>query len=184
MCDGKLEDSIAFTQFKGNCKKNIQEKFVIDLFHKIATFLNPDHNDLSLLSATEIYEVHSTVADLMKKMTDSNENERDESQPPQKIGRFDLYKKKRSENVCSNEIKLYCEIARNDSNEDILQWWSKNQQVFPCLSKVARKILAIPSSSSTSERLFSIAGRIMEERRNGLDGNRLDKLIFIYANDQ
>ena len=57
------------------------------------------------------------------------------------------------------------------SNEkDPIRWWGENQNAFPLLSKLARQYLAYPPSSVASERLFSEAGQIYDERRNRLLG--------------
>jgi len=49
---------------------------------------------------------------------------------------------------------------------------------YPYLSKLARQILAIPASSASSKRSFSVAGRVIEERRSCLDGSTVDALLF------
>ena len=50
------------------------------------------------------------------------------------------------------------------------------------LVPVAKKILAIPATSTPSERSFSVAGRLIEERRTSLDPENVDKLLFLHSN--
>ena len=52
---------------------------------------------------------------------------------------------------------------------------------FVCfrLSQLACSLLAIPASSATSERLFSLTGRILEARRQQLSPESLDALLFL-----
>ena len=50
------------------------------------------------------------------------------------------------------------------------------------LVSVAKKILAIPATSTPSERSFSVAGRLIEERRTNLDPENVDKLLFLHSN--
>lgn len=50
---------------------------------------------------------------------------------------------------------------------------------YPYLSKLARQILATPASSVSSERSFSVAGRVIEERRSCVDGSTVDAILFL-----
>ena len=48
--------------------------------------------------------------------------------------------------------------------KDPLVWWKTHQTQLPILAKQARNLLAIPASSSASERVFSITKRIIQGR--------------------
>jgi hypothetical protein len=50
------------------------------------------------------------------------------------------------------KYELYSFAPRNSN---ILYWWKTNEMMFPLLAKIARTILAIPSSSAKSERVLS-----------------------------
>ena len=56
------------------------------------------------------------------------------------------------------------------------------QKGFPCLKKLARKLLDAPSSSVFSERLFSEYGNIYEDKRNRLLPRNGEQLLFIHHN--
>ena len=43
---------------------------------------------------------------------------------------------------------------------NILMFWKENQDILPMLSQVAREILAIPASSASSERVFSVGSLV------------------------
>ncbi|KAK9696478.1 hAT family C-terminal dimerization region, partial [Popillia japonica] len=65
-----------------------------------------------------------------------------------------------------NEIETY--IRRKiEPNTCLLEFW-KNCNDLGLLKKLARRVLNVPASSATSERLFSTSGRILEERRTRL----------------
>ena len=62
------------------------------------------------------------------------------------------------------------------------KWWHNNMSQYPILAHLARKYLSAPPTSVTSERLFSTAGEIYEERRNRLSPDHADTLLFIKHN--
>ena len=61
-------------------------------------------------------------------------------------------------------------------------WWKDNTHRFPQLSILARKYLAPPPTSVASERLFSTAGDIYDEKRNRLAPERAEALMFVKKN--
>lgn len=48
---------------------------------------------------------------------------------------------------------------------DPLEWWVANEQYYPVLKHLAFTYLAAPASTATNERLFSIAGNVVNEER-------------------
>jgi hypothetical protein len=48
---------------------------------------------------------------------------------------------------------------------DALQWWRDNQHLYPILKHLVFTYLAAPASSAANERLFSIAGNVVNEER-------------------
>ena len=67
--------------------------------------------------------------------------------------------------------------------DDLLGFWGaqEKQGSFPMLTKVARMILCIPASSAASERAFSSAGRVLEARRNRLNPETVDAILFLHS---
>uniref|UniRef100_A0A8R1DSZ8 BED-type domain-containing protein n=1 Tax=Caenorhabditis japonica TaxID=281687 RepID=A0A8R1DSZ8_CAEJA len=49
---------------------------------------------------------------------------------------------------------------RPTSNSDPLQFWNLNESKFPTLSKICKDLLAVPSSSAATERLFVSSGNL------------------------
>ena len=68
-------------------------------------------------------------------------------------------------------------------NTDPLEYWRKHGiHTFPNLAKVARQVLCVPASSISSERLFSEAGTIFDDRRNRLLPKTGEKTLFLHHN--
>ena len=79
-------------------------------------------------------------------------------------------------------IEKYLKLKRIPTSEDPLLWWSSNKDLFPELAELARSYLACSSSSVASERLFSGAGMIYDEKRSRLAPERAQKLLFLKHN--
>ena len=73
-----------------------------------------------------------------------------------------------------SEIDQYFADTLNKDNNFIepLEWWSSNHVKYPHIFKVAKKYLAIPTTSLSSERVWSNAGFIINRLRNGLSTAR------------
>lgn len=61
-------------------------------------------------------------------------------------------------------------------------WWANNKVRFPLLAKLAQQYLSAPPTSVPSERLFSGAGNIYDEKRNRLAPENAETLLFIKHN--
>ncbi len=79
-----------------------------------------------------------------------------------------------------DEVLEYMRIKINQqAAENVLSWWKKHSTIFPQLSRLALPLLWIPASSATSERVFSETGRVLEARRQQLNPDSLDSLVFL-----
>ena len=63
-----------------------------------------------------------------------------------------------------------------------LDWWRKNEDRYPKLSKAAKRIHCIPTTSTPSERIFSKAGFIINKTRSALLPANVNKLVFLAHN--
>ena len=64
---------------------------------------------------------------------------------------------------------------------DILKFWCGAAQ-FPHLQNVAQRLLGIPASQSTDERVFSSTGSTTTAKRTTLSGGTLSQLTFLHKN--
>ncbi|XP_062278075.1 zinc finger BED domain-containing protein 4-like [Scomber scombrus] len=67
-------------------------------------------------------------------------------------------------------------------NESPLQYWKSNMSRFPALAKAARKYLSAPCTSVDSERLFSAASHVVDEKRNRIQCEKAEMLLFVKKN--
>jgi len=68
-------------------------------------------------------------------------------------------------------------------SQNPLQWWKVNENYYPQIAELARRFLSIPATSAPAERIFSLSGQIISERRRShLDADVVDKLIFLKVN--
>lgn len=80
------------------------------------------------------------------------------------------------------DLREYFEKMKpEDVPSDALEWWKHYSQGIR-LQELAKKYLSIPETSTPSERAFSSAGVIYNERRASLDCGTVEKLIFIREN--
>ena len=62
---------------------------------------------------------------------------------------------------------------------NILNWWQRHNQTYPILSILARDIMTVPVSTISSESTFSLASRVLEERRRRLTTDMVEVLSCI-----
>ena len=67
-------------------------------------------------------------------------------------------------------------------NESALQYCKSNMSRFPALTKAACKYLSAPCTSVDSERLFSAASHIVDEKRNRIQCEKAEMLLFVKKN--
>jgi hAT family C-terminal dimerisation region len=68
------------------------------------------------------------------------------------------------------------------SLSDRLQWWANNQRHFPILAPLAKCYLAVQATSAPSERIFSVASRLVSARRNRMSPSMAGKALFVSEN--
>ena len=89
-------------------------------------------------------------------------------------------KRKRSD--FEEEVSSYLKQLVVSLDSDILDWWKRHQNEFPHLAAMAQKFLSIPATQVTSERCFSISGRVVETRRTRLSPDHVEQISFLHGN--
>ena len=67
-------------------------------------------------------------------------------------------------------------------NQDILHWWKSHTSEFPNLSKIARKFLAAPASSASSNRMFSAAKKMNHDLKKNTTEETLEDMLTVSKN--
>jgi hAT family C-terminal dimerisation region len=96
-----------------------------------------------------------------------------------------------AEDICKDELNRYKNIAslplccRELGSlvfNDPLHWWKEMQGQFPILAGLARKFWAVQATLVPSERVFSVASRIISNRRARLDSTTTAGMLFYLSN--
>lgn len=164
--------------------KYLVEKVQITIHHKIACLLNTNFRTLQFLTQNERTGVLSHLVDVLKDnesqaVPDAEHGPENSSQNETIVNKFKSSAPRRD---IATELRLYNETAYIEPDETVLNWWKRNSFLFPNLAKVARVYLAIPASNTTSERVFSMAGHIIQKRRTNLSPQNVDKILFVHFN--
>ncbi|XP_076828944.1 zinc finger BED domain-containing protein 4-like [Brachyhypopomus gauderio] len=80
------------------------------------------------------------------------------------------------------EIQTYLSKPTIQRSDNSLLYWHVNQPRLPTLASTAAKFLCAPTTSVESERLFSTAAIIIDERRSRLTAEKAEMLIFLKKN--
>ncbi|CAG7784981.1 unnamed protein product [Allacma fusca] len=100
--------------------------------------------------------------------------------------RFSAYQDDHNATTANDEMDeltdyLSMKFSVPDDNFNILEYW-KNNTMFPKLRRIALWLLAIPASSTPSERTFSTTGYTLNARRTELSGGTLSMLTYLHKN--
>ena len=145
-------------------------------------------------------QTHRLLSDILGPATAAEQQVGEESsaasgsEPPQKVPRTGLHAmyaellaedgqhEAATDNTTSSQITLYLSEPVIPDNKQPLDFWKANEGRFPALAQAARSYLCSPCTSIDSERLFSTAGLIMDEKRSRLTAKNAEMLIFSKAN--
>ena len=87
------------------------------------------------------------------------------------------------EQKIKNEISQFNAMRIEHADKlNVLNWWNAQHVNFPHLFKVFKKYLHVPSTSVPSERMFSLAGNILSEKRARLSPRNVNMLTFLHQN--
>ena len=168
--------------FAKQLKKLVLERFPSwgtgNLLTSMAHFLDPEYQGLVLKqfpgafnrTLGEIKKVAAKYCDQNEShhqeqlvRTNSDENENLTAAQRLKLSRPAVIE--HDDNIDGNRTKIEIELDKYQNMKinhcsNILMFWKDNQDILPLLTLVAKEVLAIPASSASSERVFSVGSLV------------------------
>ena len=85
-----------------------------------------------------------------------------------------------------NQINEYFKLIETNRYTDALLFWKTHHQMpsFMHLAKLAQKVLGVPATSAEVERMFSISGHILNNKRRTTGINLYENLVFLKLNEK
>eukprot|EP00267_Zea_mays_P054664 XP_020407920.1 zinc finger BED domain-containing protein RICESLEEPER 2-like [Zea mays] len=79
-----------------------------------------------------------------------------------------------------SELLIYLDepnVPTSDKNFSLLPYWQQHAHRFPVVSSMAKRFLAVPTSSVSSESTFSTGGRVVDDYRSSLKLSTVQALV-------
>lgn len=162
-------------------KLYIEEKSLMEL----ATYLDPRFKDgrrmdLEVILRREINELKANQSekncnDIVKKVS-KRKSALEEL--------FDAEDEAIVVEVATHELNLYYSQLKIPITDDPLLWWKNRSNVFPYLSRLAKKYLCVPATSVLSERVFSRGGKVVTKETSRITDQHAEELIFLHMNKE
>ncbi|XP_038141170.1 E3 SUMO-protein ligase ZBED1-like [Cyprinodon tularosa] len=176
------DDPAYVVKFKAAFEKDLsqREDALNHRFLQVATALDPRFKDLKCLPRGERGEVWTSIEALVQQQPGRATPECTE-EPAWKRSLL-LYN---SDSESEDEDGPKGAVARYKAEPTIserdcpLQWWSTHERAHPQLSVLARKYLGSPATSVPCERLFSLAGNIVQKKRAALSSENVNRLVCL-----
>lgn len=181
------EDPAYVTTFKTTFRKDLEtcKENANIAYLKIATALEPRFKDHRCLPRAERSEVWALVTNLLKEQVDVEEKPVEEktSEPPKKkltpLADSSESDSEQEHDSIENNVHRYRAEPTVSSDSCPLEWWSKHAHSHSMLAPYAQKYLGTPATSVPCERLFSLAGHIVQKKRASLSSENLNNLVCL-----
>jgi len=152
----------------------------------IAAALDPRYKALKFLSVEKICEVKTELRCKIQNFEIDVDSSNSESrgQPSLKTKALDILfgpEKNDTSVMLEDEVDLYFSETCLPRNSNPLVWWKINTLRYPHLSKLVKPLFAIPATSTSSERLFSVASLTVTRLHSSLSRDNVNALIFLHS---
>lgn len=161
---------------------------LLDPRFKVSGFSKKSYADeavtslLELIDKTDYSDFNSTSNLFLN--TSSKTNNKEKIDFLDDILTQDINKRNDSVNVntSQDEIMSYLNLGLITVKENSIDWWLNRRNMFPRLANLALKYLIIPATATSSERIFSESGYILNKKRSLLSSDHRDMIIFLNNN--
>jgi len=145
----------------------------MDLLMVFSTALDPQFRKLPFLTESQQIELMEALVNAAGSITCSasvctDTTDDATAEPPSKkrsvLDRLLGEETLDDELSIEDEVKSFFQEHPIKQKDDPLCWWRVNGSRFPHLQHLAKKYLAIPATSTPSERVFSVAGIVVDKR--------------------
>ncbi|KAF0046375.1 hypothetical protein F2P81_000008 [Scophthalmus maximus] len=150
---------------------------------KLATALDLCFKDLKSLPKSEREDAWTTLGGMLLEQSPRRSTQTSEDGPPKK--KMSLLLQLGSDSDSDEEVQPGRDIHRYRAEPSIsmedcpLQWWSAHSGAHDKLALLARKYRATPASTVPCERLFSVAGHIVQKKRSALLSENVNQLVCL-----
>ncbi|XP_047192925.1 uncharacterized protein LOC118318563 [Scophthalmus maximus] len=180
-------DPAYVTTFKSTFRKDLETRKgnASIAYLMIATALDPRFKDLKCIPRAERSEVWASVTNLVKEQRVIAEKPMEEntSEPPKKkltlLAASSESDSEQEEDSIEDSVRRYRAGPAISSDSCPLEWWSKHAGSHSRLAPYAQKYLATPATSVPCERLFSLAGQIVQKKRASLSSENVNNLVCL-----
>ncbi|XP_031723827.1 zinc finger BED domain-containing protein 1-like [Anarrhichthys ocellatus] len=181
------DDPAYVVKFKSTFRTDLKtrEENANIAYLKIATALDPRFKDLKCVPRAERAEVWASVTNLVKEQRVVAEQpvEATTSEPPKKkialLAASSESDSEQEEDSVENGVRRYRAEPTISTEACPLEWWSKHAGSHCRLASIAQKYLATPATSVPCERLFSLAGHIVQKKRVSLSSENVNDLVCL-----
>jgi len=197
--EASATDSIVVAELKRNMRRGFDHRFPITDLHICAAMLDPsqrhlaivqeylaqhDTNGVQFLSGMLAkYSAPPVVVSVDTASSRPTSSADGDGEPSWKKAKQALLAKHIvTSTTASSDRELQQYRCISMASDDLLQWWKQQVETFPKLSSLAQGILAVPATSAPSERVFSIAGLVLQAKRSSLAPENVNEIIFVHNN--
>ncbi|KAL2099535.1 hypothetical protein ACEWY4_003929 [Coilia grayii] len=177
------EDPAYVNTFKATFRKDLETRKENPniVYLKIATALDPRFKDLKCLPRAERSEVWASVREHV--VVAEKPVEEKTSEPPKKkltlLANSSESDSEQEDDSIENNVRRYRAEPTISSDSCPLEWWSKHAHSHSMLAPYAQKYLGTPATPVPCERLFSLAGHIVQKKRASLSSENVNNLVCL-----
>jgi hypothetical protein len=177
------------SEFKNYFVEHLENDWPIQDEHYMATVLHPQFKQLDFFSKKmrrhdSAVSSSSSISILSTTTPSSSTTPLSTTNCSYENGLLSsLYDEPKDTNKNKNEFEIYLNSdLRFDENADLFEFWMQQRENFPQLFQLAKQVLIIPASNTCVERMFSVSGATITEKRTRLTIEKIDKMLFLNKN--